>query len=168
MMTDSPDENAIIEAAEGIAKPYESLSLKPYLCPAGKPTIGYGTTWYPSGKAVTMDDPWISKEQASAYMRYAMLVMWHRLRKLLTRIPTANQGAAMLDLAYNIGIGIRDGKKGDFADSDLLAAFNRGDDTRAAAEFLLWDKAHVHGKLIVLEGLKRRRQAERALYLGDV
>ncbi len=163
---DYPDEEKVCEAAEAIAKPCESLSLKPYLCPAGKATIGYGTTWYPNGKRVTMDDPWISKEQAEHYMRHAMQVTWHSLRKLLTRSPTVNQAAALLDLAYNIGVGVHDGVKGDIADSDLIAAFNRGDDARVGKEFPLWCHARVDGKLVKLPGLVKRRALDLQLYQG--
>ena len=40
---------------------FEGLSLKPYLCSAGVPTIGYGNTYYPNGKKVTLKDKPITK-----------------------------------------------------------------------------------------------------------
>lgn len=163
-MTDFPDDTAICDLAETLVKPYETFRAKPYLCPAGKPTIGYGTRWYPDGTAVTLADPAISEARACACLRHALMVTWRQLKALLTRAPTLNQAAAMLDLAYTAGVGVHDGKKGDIADSDLLAAFNRGDSVRVASEFPLWNKAHVHGKLVALPGLTRRRLAERALY----
>jgi hypothetical protein len=46
--------DAIIDAmnvAEALCKRLEGLYLRPYLCPAGVPTIGWGTT-----EGVTMDD----------------------------------------------------------------------------------------------------------------
>ncbi|MDR3025476.1 MAG: hypothetical protein LBV25_15800 [Chryseobacterium sp.] len=42
---------------------FEGFSAKPYLDSAGIPTIGYGNTYYPGGKKVTMKDPAITKEQ---------------------------------------------------------------------------------------------------------
>ena len=43
---------------------HEGLSLKPYLCPAKIPTIGYGNTYYSDGKRVTLLDKQITKEEA--------------------------------------------------------------------------------------------------------
>ena len=43
---------------------FEGLRLKPYLCSAGVPTIGYGSTFYPSGRKVTMQDKPITQETA--------------------------------------------------------------------------------------------------------
>ena len=40
-----------------LIKKYEGYSSKPYLCPAGVATIGYGTTVYPNGKKVSMIVP---------------------------------------------------------------------------------------------------------------
>lgn len=37
-----------------IIKKHEGLRLKPYLCPAKKPTIGYGNTYYEDRTAVEM------------------------------------------------------------------------------------------------------------------
>ncbi len=39
-----------------LIKSFEGFSSKPYLCPAKIPTIGYGATFYPDGKKVTMKD----------------------------------------------------------------------------------------------------------------
>lgn len=47
----------------------------------------------------------------------------------------------------------------------MLAKFNAGDSVGAADQFLVWDKAHVGGKVVALAGLDDRRRAERALFL---
>ena len=57
-----------------MAQRFEGLRLHPYLCPAGKPTIGYGATYYESGYAVTLKDPQITKERAEV-----MLELMYRL-----------------------------------------------------------------------------------------
>ena len=51
---------------KGIAhiKREEGFRAKPYLCSAEKATIGYGSTYYPSGRAVTMADQSITEAQA--------------------------------------------------------------------------------------------------------
>jgi lysozyme len=61
----------------------------------------------------------------------------------------------MVSLAYNIGMAA-------FGRSSVLHRHNAGAHDKAADAFLLWNKAG--GK--VLPGLVRRRNAERALYLG--
>ena len=56
-----------IEIATPLVKRFEGCRLAPYLCPAGKATIGYGMTVYPdTGKKVSMSDPALTQEQAEA------------------------------------------------------------------------------------------------------
>ena len=56
---------------EGVAliKSFEGFRSHPYKCPAGIPTIGYGATFYPNGKKVTMDDPAITEQQATDMLK---------------------------------------------------------------------------------------------------
>jgi GH24 family phage-related lysozyme (muramidase) len=62
---------------------------------------------------------------------------------------------ALVSFSYNCGLG-------SLQSSTLRMKFNRGDYSGAADEFLKWNKAG--GK--VLNGLVRRREAERALFLS--
>jgi lysozyme len=73
---------------------------------------------------------------------------------------TQNQFDALVSLVFNIGAGIRDGKKGDFADSTLVDKLNALDYTGAAAQF---DKWVYQGKK-KLGGLVIRRATERILF----
>lgn len=73
----------------------------------------------------------------------------------LTRPASQAQLDAMVDLAYNIGVGA-------FQASTLVRLFNAGDQAGAAEQFLRWNKSG--GK--VLLGLRRRRAADRARFLG--
>jgi lysozyme len=43
---------------------------------------------------------------------------------------------------------------------------NEGNVAGAADAFLLWDKGHVNGQLVIIPGLLNRRQGERAFYLS--
>ena len=43
---------------------WEGLRTNAYLCPAGIPTIGYGTTKWPNGKAVKLGEK-ITRDEAS-------------------------------------------------------------------------------------------------------
>ncbi len=73
----------------------------------------------------------------------------------LTRPATQAQLDAMVDLAYNIGVEA-------FQGSTLVRLFNAGDQADAAEQFPRWNKSG--GK--VLLGLRRRRAADHARFLG--
>ena len=49
---------------------FEGFSSKPYLCSAKIPTIGYGNTYYPDGKRVTLLDDDITKEKAFEIFKF--------------------------------------------------------------------------------------------------
>ncbi|HAK9115445.1 TPA: lysozyme, partial [Salmonella enterica] len=68
---------------------------------------------------------------------------------------TQGQFDALVSFAYNLGART-------LSSSTLLRKLNAGDYAGAADEFLRWNKAG--GK--VLNGLTRRREAERALFLS--
>lgn len=71
---------------------------------------------------------------------------------------TDNQFAAMTSLCFNIG-------EAGFLGSTVLRDHKAQLYSAAAGAFLLWDKAHVDGQLVVVRGLLNRRIAEQALYL---
>lgn len=146
-------------------KAAENFCAKPYLCPAGKPTIGWGTTRYEDGTPVSLHDAIIMPPRGDVLLTYGMMRVEKQLRPLLRRQPTAHQYAAFISLTYNIGVGCHDGVKGDFADSTLLAKFNRGDIEGAAEQFPKWVYAHEDGKAVILPGLVTRRAIERTLFL---
>ncbi len=160
-----PADLDVFALAKPLIKNAEGYSPKPYLCPAGKATIGWGSTRYPNGRRVTMADSEIDKSWAEVCLTSAMVRVSDDLKKVIKRVPTANQAAALLSLAYNVGVGAQDGVKGDLADSTLLAKFEAGDDQAAADEFPKWNKARVSGVLQPLAGLTKRRNAERELFL---
>jgi lysozyme len=60
----------------------------------------------------------------------------------------------MVLLAFNIGLS-------NFVNSKVLREHNAGNHQAAADAFLMWDKAGGR----VFDGLSRRRQSERDLYL---
>ena len=161
-----PDDLSVFALAKPIIREFEGFSATPYRCPAGKATIGYGTTRYPDGRKVTLADAAIDESWAGVLLAAAMRRIADELRPLFRRDPSAQQYAAILSLAYNVGVGAHDGVKGDLADSTLLAKFNAGDIAGAAGEFPRWCKARIGGELKTLPGLVRRRQRERALFLS--
>ena len=136
---------------------FEGFSSKPYLCPAGVPTIGYGTTIYPSGTHVEMSDKAISKEQAMSILKYQVDRSYGATvnRYVQNTDITQNQFDAMVSFTYNLG-------SGNLKSSTLLKRVNQGKMSKASKEFLKWDKAGGRK----LAGLTRRRQAESALFLA--
>ena len=154
-----PKNEDVLALAVPLVIAFEGFRARPYLCPAGNWTIGYGTTLYPDGKPVAASDSVIAEAEAEDFLRLALRRILIALRGLLSRPPNANQAAALLSLAYNIGTGA-------LASSTLLAKFNAGGIAGAGGEFLNWDKARVDGRLVCVPGLTRRRAAERQLFLG--
>ena len=153
-------------ASEGgiaLVKEFEGFRSKWYKCDAGKDTIGYGHCRLPGD---TYDE--VTKAEAEAILIGDLTKYANQLQKLLKREPTQYQFDAMLSMVYNTGVGYQDGKKGDFADSDLLMLFNAGYVGMAADEFLKWTKYRdpVIKELMTSKGLLNRRTKERELFLG--
>jgi len=137
---------------------FEGLDLKPYLDTAGVPTIGYGCIMYPSGHAVTMNDPAITQTQAMQYLEWEVNLKVGTAKHLIQVDCTQNQFDALVSFAYNEGLGA-------LRTSTLLRLFNSGDTQGAANQFLVWDKNRVNGVLVFNQGLLNRRNAERTLFL---
>ena len=137
-----------------LIKTFEGFKAKPYICPAGIPTIGYGTTRYEGGRHVTMKDAPISEERASDILKHQVDSHYGAAVDRYVQIDiNQNQFDALVSFAYNLGIGA-------LKSSTLLQKVNRG--RSPADEFGKW--IHANGK--ILSGLVRRREAERNLYLA--
>jgi lysozyme len=135
---------------------HEGLRLKPYLCPAKIPTIGYGNTYYSDGKRVTLLDKDITKQQAFDMFKEIANRFAKRVDELVITELTQNQFNALVSFAYNVGTG-------NFASSTLLKKINKNpNDLTLKAEFLRWNKAG--GK--VINGLTNRRNEEADLYFS--
>lgn len=133
---------------------FEGLSLIPYLCSAKVPTIGYGNTYYPNGKKVTMQDKAITKAEAFEMFKFIADKFAFKVNELIKLKVNQNQFNACVSLSYNIGLN-------SFAKSTLLKKVNfNPDDLTIKNEFLKWNKAG--GKEI--KGLTTRREIESQLY----
>lgn len=138
-----------------LIKKYEGFSSKPYKCPAGIPTIGYGSTFYLNGNKVTMKDTPISEEVALSILFSAVEDFSKKVEKLLKVPVNQNQFDALVDFSYNLGIG-------NFQKSTLLKLINNKDFIGASKQFKKWNKSN--GK--VLNGLTNRRKEEEVLFLS--
>lgn len=138
-----------------LIKKFEGFSEKPYKCSAGVPTIGYGSTFYLNGNKVTMKDSPISEEVALSILFSVVEDFSKKVEKLLKVSVNQNQFDALVDFAYNLGIG-------NLQKSTLLKLVNNKDFVGASKQFKLWNKAN--GK--VLNGLTKRRKEEEELFLS--
>lgn len=140
--------------AAGLCRQFEGLRLTPYRCPAGIPTIGYGSTRYADGRAVTLKDPPITAAQAEDLLlltlRRDYLAGVLKVSPGLAASPRAL--AAIVDFAYNLGVA-------KYESSTLRKRVDAGDWPGARAELGKW----VRGGGQVLPGLVARRAAEAAL-----
>lgn len=147
------DPEPITMSQEGLVvlKHFEGLRLKAYRDPVGVWTIGYGHT----GPDVYEGLVWSQAQADKALRERLEREFVPGVLAVIKRSMRQHELDAMVDLAYNIGVSA-------FQGSTLVRKFNAGDDQGAADEFLRWNRAG--GK--VLLGLRRRRAADRALFLG--
>jgi lysozyme len=144
---------------QGLAliKRFEAFRPAPYRDSVGIPTIGYGATYYPDGRRVTLADPPITEAEASALLA-AMVEAFAAGIEQALRVPvTQPQFDALVSWAYNVGLDAA-------RNSTLMRLLNAGELMQAANQLLRWNRAG--GK--VINGLTRRREAERELFLSGM
>jgi lysozyme len=139
-----------------LIKTFEGLSLKPYLCSAKVPTIGYGNTFYTNGVKVTMSDAPITQEKANEMLKVIADSFALKVSKIVPSGLTQNQFNALVSFAFNLGVQA-------LTNSTLLRLVKiNPNDGNIAKQFLRWNQAG--GK--VIEGLTKRRIKESALYFS--
>ena len=147
----------INEAGLEIISVFEGFSSTPYLCPANRFTIGYGSTWDIKGNPVTNTHAPVTRDEAGLLLKREIVHVERGINKLVKAELTENMFSALASLVYNIGTG-------NFQRSTLKMKLNRGEYENAADEFPKWRKAGGR----ILKGLVRRRAQERELFLTDV
>lgn len=145
------------QQAVDLIKTFEGFRTNAYLCPAGVPTIGYGSTMWPDGKKVKLGQV-ISMEQAEK------LLMWEIENKAKAMRPVKvnqNQYDALVSFVYNLGVGAFNGS------TLRKLVHNNPNDPKIEDEFMKWINVRQGGKLVKSNGLIRRRQAEANLYFKE-
>ena len=138
-----------------LIKALEGFSAKPYRCPAGIPTIGYGVTKYPDGRSVAINDLAVTEDEAHELL-VTTLVPYESVVERLVHVPLSqSQFDALVSFTFNLGAT-------NLSNSTLLRVLNAGDYAAAAKEFSRW--VYCNGEL--LPGLAIRREAEKALFLS--
>lgn len=135
-----------------LVKQFEGLRTTAYLCPAGMPTIGYGSTTGLSRADVGRKK--ITAAQADTLLRTDLLRFEKAVRRLVTVTLTDNQFAALVSFAFNLG-------EGNLAKSTLLKRIN-AEAPIADIERSWMQWVNAGGKR--LQGLVNRRAAEMALW----
>ena len=144
-----------LELAAALCRQFEGYKAKPYLCPAGIPTIGYGSTYYHDGRKVTLEDQPMDEPTARALL---MVELEHTylpgvLRNCPILATDERKCNAIVDFCYNLGTGR-------LQTSTLKRKINAQDWDGAKEELMKWNRGG--GK--VLAGLTKRRTAECALF----
>ncbi|MBJ9631523.1 lysozyme [Citrobacter freundii] len=141
---------------KGIAliKQFEGCKLTAYQDSVGVWTIGYGWTQPVDGKPIRAGMT-IKQETAERLLKTGLVSYESDVSRLVKVGLTQGQFDALVSFTYNLGAR-------SLSTSTLLRKLNAGDCAGAADEFMRWNKAG--GK--VLNGLTRRREAERALFLS--
>jgi len=149
-----------LDLAAELCRRFEGFKAKPYLCPAGIPTIGYGSTYYADGRKVTLADPPIDEPAARALLlaelvhTFAPGVIRQCPGLLALALSSGDWGKlnAIVDFAYNLGVGR-------LQTSTLRRKINAQDWEGAREQLMVWTR----GGGRVLPGLVKRREAEKAL-----
>lgn len=163
MLTD--EGYALIRKYEGYLKQLGDGRVKPYICPAGVATVGWGSTRYfaydgvtarVQGKVKITDEP-ITKERAEECFRGEL----HQNEMAFDRYTTQRvhplMRGATVSFIYNCG-------EGAYRASTLRKVINSGDWERVPREFAKW---RMGGGRVLL-GLQRRRADEARLFMDGV
>jgi lysozyme len=134
---------------------YESFAPRKYICPAGKPTIGYGHVILPTES--NLNTAVLSKEEAIDILTKDVARFEAAVSKLVKVPLEQNEFDALISFVFNLG-------EGNLASSTLLKVINENMKSEAYNQFLRWNKSEVQGKMTELEGLTKRRKSEAILF----
>lgn len=147
----APNNMKTSPAGRALVRQFEDCRLQAYRCPAGIPTIGVGhTRGVKMGDRCTVQqaDVWLTEDLQEAEAAVAQLV----------KVPlTQPQFDALVSFTFNLGCSR-------LAESTLLILLNKGIAKAAAEQFGRW----VNSGGQKLDGLVRRRAAEKALFLDGL
>lgn len=142
-----------VQIALALCRRFEGFRSKPYLCPAGVWTIGYGATRYVDGRRVSPFDAPISREAGEQLLLRTMQREYlPAVKRLCPGADTPGRLAALVDFTFNLGAG-------NLQASTLRRRVNAGAWDQVPSEFAKWVRAGGR----VLPGLVARRAAEAAL-----
>jgi len=142
----------INESGLEIIKKFEGLRLTAYKCPAGIATIGWGHVQTVTEQDV-INGKTITKEEAEELLKQDIKWAEEAVFKNVKVPTTDNQFSALVSWTFNLG-------ETNLRQSTMLQRINANFLEVVPFEMNRWNKAN--GK--IMEGLKRRRQAEGDLF----
>lgn len=135
-----------------LIKGYEGLRMAAHYAPSEQWTVGYGhTSTARHGMSVTEGD-------AERLLRDDVQPIEQLIADTVRAPLNQNEHDALTSLVFNIG-------EENWKRSTVLRKLNAGDKIGAANAFEMWTKAYVNNELASLDGLVRRRAAEKSLFL---
>lgn len=135
-----------------LIKHFEGFKSKPYLCPAGIPTIGYGSTRKKNGIRVKLTDKPISEKEATELLQSTLIEYENIVMRKATRVLKQNEFDALVCHFYNTG-----GSK------TLMEMVNSQNPLLKT----WWISHYITGGGKKLKGLIERRKAEAKLYFYE-
>ncbi|GAB4528336.1 MAG: hypothetical protein Kow00133_17230 [Amphiplicatus sp.] len=140
------------ETGLNLIKGYEGLRMSAHYAPSEQWTVGYGhTATARHGMSVTEGD-------AERLLREDVKPIETLIAETVRAPLNQNEHDALVSLIFNIG-------EDNWRRSTVLRKLNEGDKLAAAQAFEMWTRARVNGELVTLDGLVRRRAAEKSLFL---
>ncbi len=134
-----------------LIRKYEGFAPKPYVCPAGYLTVGYGHVVLPGEDF----SDGINEEQATDLLVADIAAAAHAVVRFI-RVPLSDgQFDALVSFTYNLGSGA-------LQRSTLRRKLNRGDYEAIPAELMKW--VWAGGRK--LKGLINRRRSEAILFVN--
>ncbi len=135
-----------------LIKSFEGFREIAVRLPDGRWTIGYGHV------RTAREGLTITPKDAEELLKHDLRPVEQALGSLIYAPLMQGQFDALASLTFNISIN-------QFRESDILAQINSGNYLAAANGFDLWRKAKLHGRVMIVDALVRRRAAEKALFL---
>ena len=154
-------------AAIKTIKHHEGVKTRPYQCPALIWSVGVGHVIDPSHIAVKYEerrnlpipDGWnrsLAMDEVDAILAQDLAKFERGVARLCpAAVNHQGQFDALVSFSFNVGLGA-------LQRSSIRMRYTRGDVEGAADAFLMWTKAAGR----VLPGLVKRRNDERAMFLG--
>ena len=153
-MTNVSPQEFYRQKRDALIKEFEGFRSEPYLDGVGVPTIGYGTTSYPDGRKVTMNDQPITQDVADTYYQHHIDEFSDHLQKSpgFSDLDAGTQ-AALTSFAYNTGPNVFTAPEG----YETLQGAVRSGDKKLIGDAM---SQYINKGTSTEAGLIRRRAAE--------
>lgn len=137
-----------------LIKHFEGFVSKPYLCPAGVATIGYGSTKYADDKKVKLNDKAINENEATLLLKNTLIIYENIVNKKVKVQLKQSQFDALVSHTYNTG-----------GSNTLFNLINNEANDESIKKW--FETKYISANGVKLKGLIERRKAEAKLYFHE-